>query len=60
MKKLLTDLFRFNDNMNNGMLEKMTFLHDKEEYIRDFGHLINSQVRWLARIQDQKAININI
>jgi len=55
MKQLLTDLFRFNDNMNKGMLEKMIFLHDKEEYIRYFSHLINSQIRWLARIQEYPA-----
>ena len=33
----------------------MIFLHDKEEYIRYFSHLINSQIRWLARIGEYPA-----
>jgi len=50
MKKYLTDTFEFNDLMNRKLLEKIKTLPDKNESIRFFSHLINSQKKWMARI----------
>ncbi|RPI72031.1 MAG: hypothetical protein EHM47_09050 [Ignavibacteriales bacterium] len=50
MKKYLTDTFEFNDLMNRKLLEKIKTLPDKNECIRFFSHLINSQKKWMARI----------
>ena len=50
-KKYLVDTFLFNDQANKKMLEKIRQLPDQKECIRYFSHLINSQNKWLKRIQ---------
>jgi len=50
MKQYLLDTFRFNNFANRQMLEKIKTLPDKEQSIKYFSHLINSQNKWLARI----------
>jgi len=50
MKKYLIDTFQFNDLMNRKLLEKIKLLPDKKECVRYFSHLINSQMKWMARI----------
>jgi uncharacterized damage-inducible protein DinB len=51
----LLDTFRFNDNANRQVLEKIKHLSGTEEIIKHFSHLINSQYKWLARIQQDPA-----
>src|SRR6476620_6793898 len=51
MKQYLLDTFRYNDETNRKLLEKITLLPEKEEAIRHFSHLVNSQLKWMARIQ---------
>jgi uncharacterized damage-inducible protein DinB len=51
MKTYLIDTFMFNDLSNKRMLKKMEQLPDKSECIKYFSHLINSQKKWLARIE---------
>jgi uncharacterized damage-inducible protein DinB len=56
MKEYLIETFQFNDSMNKNMLKKMSELPEKEGCIKYFSHLINSQIKWLARIlQDPNA-----
>ena len=50
MKKYLIETFEFNSLMNKKLLGKIKKLPDKEECIRFFSHLINSQKKWMARI----------
>lgn len=47
----LTETFRFNDNANKQILEKIKDIPGNEEIIKYFSHLINCQYKWLARIQ---------
>ena len=51
MKQYLIDTFRFNDHANKMMLEKIKQLPEKTEAVKYFSHLINSQNKWLKRIQ---------
>jgi uncharacterized damage-inducible protein DinB len=51
MKDYLIETFKFNDQANNKILERIKQLPDKEECIKYFSHLINSQIKWLARIE---------
>ena len=51
LKQYLIDTFLFNDRSNKMVLEKIKQLPDKTEAIRFFSHLINSQNKWLKRIQ---------
>jgi len=51
MKQYLVETFAFNDAANIGMLEKIKQLTDKTEAIRYFSHLINSQNKWLKRLE---------
>ncbi len=51
MKQYLIDTFSYNDFANRKLLNKIKELPDKEESIRLFSHLINSQIRWLARVK---------
>ena len=51
MKQYLVETFLFNDHANKMMLEKIRQLPDKTEAIRFFSHLINSQDKWLKRIE---------
>ena len=56
MKQYLIDTFKFNDHANKEVLEKIKELPDKNESLRFFSHLINSQNKWMARIlQDPNA-----
>ena len=50
MKQYLLDTFKFNDQANKKALAKIRELPDKEECVKLFSHLINSQNRWMARI----------
>jgi uncharacterized damage-inducible protein DinB len=50
MKQYLLDTFLFNDTANKKMLEKIKSLPNKEQCIKYFSHLINSQYKWMARI----------
>jgi len=51
LKQYLIDTFNYNDFANRLVLEKIKQLPDKTEAIRFFSHLINSQNKWLKRIQ---------
>src|SRR5258705_11360512 len=51
MKQYLVETFWFNDHANKMLLEKIRLLPDKTEAIRYFSHLINSQDKWLKRIE---------
>lgn len=51
LRQYLIDTFFFNDHSNKMVLEKIKQLPDKKEAIRFFSHLINSQDKWLKRIQ---------
>jgi len=51
LKEYLIDTFLFNDRSNKMVLEKIKQLPDKTEAIRFFSHLINSQNKWLKRIE---------
>jgi uncharacterized damage-inducible protein DinB len=56
MKEYLLETFRYNDVTNRKLLLKIAQLPEKEEAIRFFSHLVNSQYKWMARImQDPKA-----
>jgi len=50
MKQYLIDTFKYNDYANKKVLAKIKELPQKEECIKFFSHLINSQNRWIARI----------
>jgi uncharacterized damage-inducible protein DinB len=50
MKKYLIETFLFNDSANKNMLKKINELPDKQDCIKFFSHLINSQNKWMARI----------
>lgn len=51
MKQYLLDTFRFNDEANKKMLDQIGRLPDPAPAIRYFSHLINSQDKWLKRVQ---------
>jgi uncharacterized damage-inducible protein DinB len=51
MKEYLIETFNYNDYANKKVLEKIGKLPDKNEAIRFFSHLINSQNKWLKRIK---------
>jgi uncharacterized damage-inducible protein DinB len=51
LRQYLIDTFQYNDYANKLVLKKIKELPDKEEAIRFFSHLINSQNKWLKRIQ---------
>jgi uncharacterized damage-inducible protein DinB len=60
MKQYLLDTFRFNDETNRRMLRKVKNLPDKQEFVRYFSHLVNSQNKWLTRIlEDSKAVEMS-
>ncbi len=50
IKEYLIETFIFNDLVNKQMLNKIKELPDKEQCVKFFSHLINSQDKWLARI----------
>ncbi len=51
MRQYLIDTFLFNDHANKKLLKKIKQLPDQKEAIRYFSHLINSQNKWLKRIE---------
>lgn len=51
LKQYLIDTFQYNDYANKLALKKIKQLPEKEEAIRYFSHLINSQNKWLRRIE---------
>ena len=51
MKQYLRDTFLYNDHANRQVLSKVKELPDKDQSMKFFSHLINSQKKWLARIQ---------
>ena len=56
IKQYLIDTFKFNDEANKKVLEKIKLLPNKTEAIKLFSHLITCQYRWMAGItQEQKA-----
>ena len=50
MRQYLLDTFAFNDGANRQVLAMFAALPEKEECIRLFSHLVNSQDKWLARL----------
>jgi uncharacterized damage-inducible protein DinB len=50
MKRYLLDTFAFNDRANKMVLGKVLELPDKAEAVKFFSHLVNSQLKWMARI----------
>ena len=51
LRQYLIDTFFYNDYANKMVLEKIKQLQDKTKAIRFFSHLINSQNKWLKRIE---------
>jgi uncharacterized damage-inducible protein DinB len=51
MKQYLIDTFLFNDQANKKLLEKIKQLPEPAEAVKYFSHLINSQNKWLKRIE---------
>ena len=51
MKQYLVDTFRWNDRANRQLLGRIRELPEKEQAIKFFSHLINSQIKWLKRIE---------
>jgi uncharacterized damage-inducible protein DinB len=51
MKQYLIDTFRYNDQANRQVMEKvLNELPDKTACIKFFSHLANCQYKWMARI----------
>lgn len=50
MKQYLIETFKFNDFANKNILGRIKELPAKEEGIKFFSHLINSQNKWLDRV----------
>ncbi|MCI0415086.1 DinB family protein [bacterium] len=50
MKQYLIDTFKYNDRANRQILQSIEKLPQKDQAIKFFSHLINSQKKWLARI----------
>jgi uncharacterized damage-inducible protein DinB len=53
MQHHLIDSFLFNDYANKKMLKKIIELPEKENCVKFFSHIINSQNKWMARILRQ-------
>jgi uncharacterized damage-inducible protein DinB len=51
LRQYLIETFLYNDYANKMVLEKIKQLPDKNEAIRFYSHLINSQNKWLKRIE---------
>ena len=51
MKQYLIDTFKWNDAANRQVLAKIKTLPSQEESIKHFSHLINSQNKWIKRIE---------
>jgi uncharacterized damage-inducible protein DinB len=50
MKEYLLETFNYNDITNKKLLAKIMLLDNKEDSVKLFSHLINSQYKWMARI----------
>jgi hypothetical protein len=50
LKDYLIETFKFNDAANKRLLYKMKLLGNKEESVKLFSHLINTQCKWMAKI----------
>jgi uncharacterized damage-inducible protein DinB len=50
-KDYLLETFRWNEKANLKILEKIQLLPDQKESIRFISHLINSQNKWIDRLQ---------
>jgi uncharacterized damage-inducible protein DinB len=50
MKQYLIDTFKYNDRANRQILQSIEKLPQKDDSIKFFSHLINSQKKWMARI----------
>jgi uncharacterized damage-inducible protein DinB len=55
MRDYLLNTFRYNDLTNRKLLEKIKSLPDKQQSVKFFSHLINSQYKWMARIMQDPA-----
>lgn len=56
----LTDTFNYNDQTNKNLLNKIRLLYNNTEAVKLFSHLINCQIKWMARIQqDPEAVNMS-
>ena len=51
LKEYLIETFRFNNYANKVLLKKIMQLPEKIEAVRYFSHLINSQNKWLKRVE---------
>lgn len=55
-KQHLLDTFRFNDQANRKLLRQIAQLGDRDEAVKLFSHLVNSQYKWMARlVRDPRA-----
>ena len=56
----LIETFNYNDQTNKKLLGKIKLLPNGAEAIKLFSHLINCQIKWMARIrQDPSAITLS-
>jgi uncharacterized damage-inducible protein DinB len=51
LNSYLADSFKYNSETNKNLLGKIQLLRNKEEAIKLYSHLINSQKKWMARIK---------
>ena len=52
IKQYLIETFEYNDRANRQILEAIEKLPEQEQAIKFYSHLINSQKKWMARIQE--------
>ena len=50
LKEYLIETFKFNDFANKKLLGKIKLLGNREESVKLFSHLINTQCKWMAKI----------
>ena len=50
LRQYLIDTFKYNDRANRQVLESIGNLSEKDQCIKFFSHMINSQKKWMARI----------
>ena len=53
----LIETFNYNDQTNKKLLGKIKLLPDGIEAIKLFSHLINCQVKWMARVMQDPDVN---
>jgi len=60
LNSYLIDTFSYNNQTNKKLLDKIKLLKDNAEAVKLFSHLINCQVKWMARVtQDPNAIKLS-